>query len=183
MVVVATDVNVDTMTVPMDTGRTRTFPGFAALLLLAMCAHAGASEGDGTPEAVVASFHKNATSVTAIAGEVNVVVGSSFESEVINADKDVFIMFYAPWSGHCKALTPKMIDLAKELQGEFDSLLIAKFDHTANDIPDEYRSAFPVPGFPTLYFAPKGRKAKPVLFDGDRSVEGMKTWLNEKRSA
>ena len=115
-------------------------------------------------------------------GEVQVVVGTTFEGIVANPKKDVFIEFYAPWCGHCKALAPKFDTLAKELESEFDTLVIAKMDMTANDLPAEYASGFKVEGFPTLYFAPKGGKQTPIKFDGGREVQDMKKWISEKRS-
>jgi len=38
---------------------------------------------------------------------------STFESEVLNANSMVFVKFYAPWCGHCKALAPKFAEAAK----------------------------------------------------------------------
>ena len=37
-------------------------------------------------------------------GEVQVVVGNSFDEIVMDESKEVFIEFYAPWCGHCKAI-------------------------------------------------------------------------------
>ena len=117
------------------------------------------------------------------AGDVGVVVGTTFESEVINNDKDVFIEFYAPWCGHCKNLAPKYEQLAKEMEADFDKLSIVKLDLTNNDLPADYKEIYAVSGFPTIYFAPKGKKTQPIKFEGDRDVEAMKKWLGEKRTA
>ena len=51
------------------------------------------------------------------AGEVQVVVGKTFDEIVMDKTKDVFIEFYAPWCGHCKSLEPKYKELAEELKG------------------------------------------------------------------
>ena len=37
-------------------------------------------------------------------GKVQVVVADSFDDIVMDETKEVFIEFYAPWCGHCKAL-------------------------------------------------------------------------------
>lgn len=99
---------------------------------------------------------------------VKVVVGESFNDIVNDDSKDVLIEFYAPWCGHCKSLAPKYEELAKKLQGE-NSVVIAKMDATANDVPKPYD----VRGFPTIYFAPKGSKQRPKKYEGEREVDAF----------
>ena len=46
----------------------------------------------------------------------------------------MLIEFYAPWCGHCKSLVPIYEELASGYKDD-DSVVIAKMDATANDIP------------------------------------------------
>jgi protein disulfide isomerase family A protein 3 len=115
------------------------------------------------------------------AGEVATIVGSTFE-EYMKSDKDIFIKFYAPWCGHCKNLAPKWEELAKAVADEFSSVVVAKFDSTANDLPNEFKGAYPVEGFPTLFLSKKGARQAPKAYDGKRDVEDLKKWLLEQRS-
>eukprot|EP00484_Ammonia_sp_Unknown_P009401 CAMPEP_0197072014 /NCGR_PEP_ID=MMETSP1384-20130603/209877_1 /TAXON_ID=29189 /ORGANISM="Ammonia sp." /LENGTH=672 /DNA_ID=CAMNT_0042510827 /DNA_START=72 /DNA_END=2091 /DNA_ORIENTATION=- len=77
---------------------------------------------------------------------VFVLVGSEFEN-VVGKDKDVFVEFYAPWCGHCKALAPEY-EKVGEAFSDVESVVIAKIDATENDTPEE------IEGFPTLIFYP-----------------------------
>uniref|UniRef100_A0A672GGU9 Protein disulfide-isomerase A4 n=1 Tax=Salarias fasciatus TaxID=181472 RepID=A0A672GGU9_SALFA len=109
-------------------------------------------------------------------GPVKVVVGKTFEEIVMDKQKDVLIEFYAPWCGHCKKLEPDYLALAKKYKGE-KSLVIAKMDATANDVPNEN---YKVEGFPTIYFAPSNSKQSPVKFEGgDRTVDGFSKFLEQ----
>ena len=67
-------------------------------------------------------------------GAVSVVVGSTFQEVVMDPQKDVVVEFFAPWCGHCKALEPTYQKLAKKYKKR-KSLVVAKFDATANDAP------------------------------------------------
>ena len=103
-------------------------------------------------------------------GAVRVVVGKSFDSEVLENEKDVFVEFYAPWCGHCKSLAPKW----EELGGMFadnDNVVIAKVDATENDTPAK------VQGFPTLIFYPAGKKDQPMPYEGDRTPAAMADFI------
>lgn len=105
-------------------------------------------------------------------GPVKVVVASTFDSIVNDPTKDVLIEFYAPWCGHCKSLAPKYEELAQKLAKE-DSIVIAKMDATANDVPKPYE----VQGFPTIYYAPKGSKNSPRSYEGGREVDDFIKFL------
>ncbi|CAD2218125.1 protein disulfide-isomerase A6 [Angomonas deanei] len=101
-------------------------------------------------------------------------VGKSFESH-LNKGKDMFVLFYAPWCGHCKKLHPDYEKMAKELEKE--DVVIAKIDATANDVdPSKYK----VQGFPTIFFIPSG--GAPVSYNGDRSIDDMKKFIKEHSS-
>ena len=101
--------------------------------------------------------------------DVFVVVGKTYEKEVINNDKDVMLLFYAPWCGHCKALHPKYEEVAKKLKEKNPKLLLAKIDATENEVEN-----INISGFPTVKFYPGNKKNKaPIDYNGDRSVDDM----------
>jgi protein disulfide isomerase family A protein 3 len=54
-----------------------------------------------------------------------------------------------------------------------DSIVIAKMDATANDVPAPYD----VRGFPTIYFAPKNAKNSPRKYEGGREVDDFIKYL------
>ena len=101
--------------------------------------------------------------------DVFVVVGKKKKKEVINNDKDVMLLFYAPWCGHCKALHPKYEEVAKKLKEKNPKLLLAKIDATENEVEN-----INISGFPTVKFYPGNKKNKaPIDYNGDRSVNDM----------
>ena len=107
-------------------------------------------------------------------GPVKVVVGSTFEDVVMDTDRHVLIEFYAPWCGHCKALEPKYKKLAKQFKDE-ESVIIAKFDATANDAPP----GFDFTGFPTIFFVRAGTNEISV-YQGQREVKDMSKFVRKE---
>lgn len=103
---------------------------------------------------------------------LKVAVAKNFDKLVNDPTRDVLIEFYAPWCGHCKSLAPKYEELAEKLKDE-PGVAIAKMDATANDVPAPYD----VRGFPTIYFAPRGDKANPRVYQGGREVNDFLAYL------
>jgi protein disulfide-isomerase A1 len=102
-------------------------------------------------------------------GDVFVVVGKTFQKEVIDNDKDVMLLFYAPWCRHCKALHPKYEEVAKKLKEKNPKLRLAKIDATENEV-----ESVSISGFPTVKFYPGDKKDKaPLDYNGDRSVDDI----------
>ncbi|XP_066239781.1 protein disulfide-isomerase-like protein of the testis [Saccopteryx leptura] len=66
-------------------------------------------------------------------GPVKQLVGKNFHLVVFDKERDVFVMFYAPWSSECRALFPVLEDLGVKYQNH-SSVLIARMDITANDV-------------------------------------------------
>ena len=104
---------------------------------------------------------------------VKVLVGKSL-ANVVKANKNVFVEFYAPWCGHCKALTPTWDELGEKVKGR-DDIMIAKLEATANSV-----DRVQVRSFPTLILF-KGTVSNQIKYDkGDRSLEALTGWLEEK---
>ena len=97
---------------------------------------------------------------------VRVLVARNFEEIVYDRRKDVLVEFYAPWCTHCHELQPEYEKLARMLEG-IDSIIIAKIDGTANEVP-----GVSVRGFPTLRFYSAIDK-NGIDFNGDRTLQGI----------
>ena len=100
-------------------------------------------------------------------------VGKSL-NDVVTFTKNVFVEFYAPWCGHCKALAPTWDKLGEELKDR-DDIVIGKFEATANAV-----DMVGVRSYPTLILF-QGSIRNQVKYDkGDRSLEGLLAFLDER---
>eukprot|EP01067_Filipodium_phascolosomae_P001643 Filipodium_phascolosomae@DN2071_c0_g1_i2.p1 len=90
--------------------------------------------------------------------------------------KTVFVKFYAPWCGHCKALAPTWESLAKTFQ-DTDDVVIAKVDAT---VDRTLASKHGVKSYPTLILFKTG-STKPTQqpFSGDRSLKSLIGFVNQ----
>ena len=107
-------------------------------------------------------------------GPVTVVVGKTFDKIVLDNHKDVLIELYAPQCVLCKQLEPVYHDLAKRFK-DVEGLVIAKMDATENDSPDPYLPR----EYPTIYFAPAGKKMSPINYDGVRSLKDLEKFIRD----
>lgn len=92
--------------------------------------------------------------------------------------KNHFIMFYAPWCGHCQRLTPIWEQLAEMLnEDESNNIRIGKVDCTTDsDVCNEYD----VTGYPTLKFFKVGNDKEGVKFRGTRDLPTLTNFINEQ---
>jgi len=103
--------------------------------------------------------------------EVQMVVGMTFEDMVLNNDKDVFLMVYAPWVGYSRKLFPVWKAFAREV-ADVEHLMVAKMDGDRNRSPLLTVDAFPS----LLYF--KAGNSTPNVFHGNRTVEELVEFAN-----
>ncbi|KAL5104324.1 Protein disulfide-isomerase [Taenia crassiceps] len=94
--------------------------------------------------------------------------------ETISAHKYVLVEFYAPWCGHCQRLEPEYNRASMLLDEEGSEIRLAKVDATKET---GLASKYEVRGYPTLKLF---REGSPIEFDGERSAEGIISWLKRK---
>lgn len=105
--------------------------------------------------------------------DVLVLTKDNFD-EVINANDNVMVEFYAPWCGHCKSLEPLYAKAAQVLKTWDPPVPLAKVDAT---IESDLASRFDVSGYPTLKFFKKG---VPYEYDDARTTEGLIRYVKER---
>jgi protein disulfide-isomerase-like protein len=92
----------------------------------------------------------------------------------LTAGKTVFLKFFAPWCGHCKAMAPAWEKLTEAFAGH-ESALVAEVDCTAEDSKSLCNDNG-VQGFPTLkYGAPSDLQD----YQGGRDFDALKKFADE----
>jgi thioredoxin 1 len=78
---------------------------------------------------------------------------SSFEADVVKSETPVFVDFWAPWCGPCRAVAPIIEELASQYRGK---LKVAKMN--VDDSP-EVAQRFMVTSIPTFIVFKNGQAA------------------------
>ena len=95
----------------------------------------------------------------------------------VTAGKSVFVKFFAPWCGHCKALKPEFNKVGRHFKDDA-GVTIGAFDATASDPPQ----GFDIQGYPTIMYVKASDKKNPVPYEGARDSDAMIEWIKENRS-
>ncbi|XP_030781331.1 protein disulfide-isomerase-like protein of the testis [Rhinopithecus roxellana] len=103
-------------------------------------------------------------------GLVKQLMGKNFNTVAFDKEKDVFVMFYAPWSKKCKMLFPLLEELGRKYQNH-STIVIAKIDITANDIQLMYLDRYPF----FRLFPTDSQQA--VLYKGEHTLKGFSDFL------
>ena len=128
------------------------------------------------------SYIKSAEIPDANNEDVLVVVGKTFEKEVINNDKDVMLLFYSPLCYHlyydCKDIIQKYSEVAKRLKRFNSKLILGKIDASENEVESIHIS-----GSPKFKFFPGKKKDEaPIDYEGDNSVNDIINFIKEHAS-
>ncbi len=100
----------------------------------------------------------------------NPVTDATFDAEVLKSDMPVFIDFWAPWCGPCKAMLPIVEELGEKYKGKVKIVKMNVDDNT--DVPGKYN----VMSIPTFLIIKKGEVVD--SFVGARSKEELSTKLD-----
>jgi len=99
----------------------------------------------------------------------------SFANDV--AEKPHFVMFFAPWCGHCKRLAPTWNDLAVKYNEKEDAdVFVGSVDCT---VETSLCSAQDVTGYPTLKFFKSGID-EGIKYRGQRDLESLSKFVEEQ---
>ncbi len=87
-----------------------------------------------------------------------------------------FVLFYAPWCGHCKAIKPTWTKLQNEYKG---SVKVVDIDADADT---KTAKKHKINGFPTIKYFPNGRDdiESAEEYKGGRSYDDLVGFLNSK---
>ena len=123
----------------------------------------------------IKSYVKSSEEPKNNSGDVITVVGTTYEKEVINNDKDVVILFYSPLCYRCKALLPKYEIVAEKLKAKNPKILFAKIDTFENEVEtiDDHT-------FPKIRLYPGNKKNElPIEYNGDDSVDNIIKFIKD----
>ena len=103
---------------------------------------------------------------------VKVLVANELNDKLTNNTKDVVVLFYAEENIDCQAFLPVYAELAESLS-HVEPMVFYKIEVTKNDIPKMKMNPYP-----SIYVFPGHAKQSPTLYNGNKSIQDLKKFLN-----
>ena len=100
---------------------------------------------------------------------------SSFDSDVLKADRPVVVDFWAEWCAPCRAIAPALEEIAVEMDGR---VKIAKMDVDANQ---STAAKYAIRSIPTLMVFRNGEVA--AVHQGATSKGQLAEWIKRSIAA
>ena len=91
-----------------------------------------------------------------MAGSINDVSDTNFQTEVIEADTPVLVDFWAPWCGPCRVVAPVL----EEINAERENLRVVKLNVDENQ---QTAAQYEVLSIPTMILFKAGEPVKKVI--------------------
>lgn len=99
------------------------------------------------------------------------VTDSSFEADVLKSGTPVLVDFWAEWCGPCRALSPKLEEIATELDGKIKVVKVNVDENQAT--PAKYN----IRGIPTMLLFKGGNEIGQLV--GNHPKEAILDFLNK----
>jgi thioredoxin 1 len=90
-----------------------------------------------------------------MAGIINDVTDTTFQTEVIESETPVLVDFWAPWCGPCRVVAP----ILEEINGEREDLRVVKLNVDDNQ---QTAAQFGIMAIPTMILFRNGQEAKRI---------------------
>ena len=103
--------------------------------------------------------------------DVLILTDSTFDKAITDF-KNILVLFYAPWCGHCKKFHPEFSKAATTLKNE--NLHLGKVDATENrKLAEKYK----ITSYPTIKLFSNGRA---IPYEGGRTEKSVVDWMRKK---
>ncbi|KAL2968168.1 hypothetical protein AAZX31_15G015400 [Glycine max] len=104
---------------------------------------------------------------------VHVIVGKTFDDEILSSEKDVLLEVFTPWCINCEATSKQVEKLAKHYKGS-SNLIFARIDASANEHPK-----LQVNDYPTLLLYRADDKANSIKLSTKSSLKELAASINK----